>query len=147
MIKRTMILLLCVILIAALCSGCSFGSGENKQEVPPPETSSDTEGSATDEVTSAPAETATDIPSVPVEDAVPSDDEYTGTQDISEDTGVPADGIPDQEDADDELFDPDEISGTADSPEPAETGEAAEGDVGTYTGDGTSEDSGETVLP
>ncbi len=142
--KRIISLLLCVLLTAAFCAGCSFSSG--KDEKAPDAPASDT----------APADDA----AAPSQEAAPSGDaepaekpaEPAGTDwpDTSEDTSLPEIEIPFEEDMGDELIDPDELAGDSQSSEPSGTedpGFVPEEDLITDNPDLQVDENGDTLLP
>ena len=144
--KRTISIILCLLLIAALCAGCSFPSGKGGKDASAPDGGTDS-APAADEKEPAPEDAGAEDPGAsqkPDEPAEPADTEWPDT---SDETSLPEIEIPFEEDVGDELVDPAELTGDADADDYGDPGFSVDEDLITDNDDITIDEDGATVLP
>ena len=133
--KRTISLILCLLLLLALCSGCSFASDKNGKDAPAQENAAETDGK--DESGSGSAE----APAGSKEDAEAEEPASTEWPGNSSDGELPEIEIPFE---DEELVDPSELSPAEEQTEPEFVPDE---DLITDNDDIRIDENGDTVLP
>ena len=145
--KRTISLLLCLFLIAALCTGCSFSSGKGGKDEPAAENAADKDvkepAADTSDADKSDEETpAAEDPSPAKEDAETAEPADTHTVEITGDASLPEIEIPLEDDDGTELFDPAELPDDSGDP-----GFTPDEDLITGNDDVYIDENGDTVLP
>ena len=106
--KRIFTLILCILLVIALCAGCTVTSGKDGNNA-------DDAQNAAEQDAKEPASDAAEPAEEKGDSAAPSEEEH---RDAEQDATLPEIEIPFDEDVGDELIDPDEIAGSSETEAP-----------------------------